>query len=177
MGALKKVHGAESPPWQVSAWLNVREPLSLESLRGRVVVLEVFQLLCPGCVSHGLPQAKRIAETFPDRDVQVVGLHSVFEHHEAMGPTVLQAFLHEYRIEFPVGIDAHSPGESRPQTMAEYGMRGTPTLLIYDRAGKLAHHHFGQVSDMAVGAEIARLIDEPAPGQAGAACTEDACEA
>ena len=80
------------------------------------MVIEAFQMLCPGCVSHGLPQAKRIQHAFGD-DVTVLGLHCVFEHHEAMTPVSLEAFLHEYRITFPVGVDAHDPGVALPVTM------------------------------------------------------------
>src|SRR5690606_9882792 len=102
-------------------------PLELSELRGRVVVLHAFQMLCPGCVAHGLPQAARIHATFDPRDVCVVGLHTVFEHHSVMGPQALRAFLHEYRVPFPVGVDR--PGDSAvPTTMSAYGMRGTPTL-------------------------------------------------
>lgn len=70
-----------SPKWMIQPWFNTPKPISLESLRGRVVVLEAFQMLYPGCVSQGLPQASRIYETFNRDDVAVIGLHAVFEHH------------------------------------------------------------------------------------------------
>lgn len=143
-------------------WLNAPTPLSLAALRGRVVVIEAFQMLCPGCVSHGLPQAKAIYQIFPAGDVAVIGLHSVFEHHNAMTPTALRAFLHEYRIPFPVAIDAPGDPGPLPRTMEAFGMQGTPTLLIFDRQGTLRAHHFGQVHDMIIGAEIATLLAEPA---------------
>src|SRR5690606_25345550 len=110
----------QAPEWRVAQWFNASPSLTLESLRGKLVVLEAFQMLCPGCVSHGLPQAKRVRETFPSDRVAVVGLHTVFEHHDAMRPEALRAFLHEYGIQFPVGID--QPGEHGPipQTMQAY---------------------------------------------------------
>ena len=86
-----------APPLIVSQWFNTDKPLSLEALRGKVVVIEAFQMLCPGCVSHALPQAQRVAAAFSTNDVAVIGLHTVFEHHEAMRPEALKAFLHEYR--------------------------------------------------------------------------------
>ncbi|WP_323037114.1 redoxin domain-containing protein [Pararhodobacter sp.] len=98
-----------APPIHAAEWLNTPEPLTLEALRGRVVVVECFQMLCPGCVSHGLPQASRVAQTFRPQDVAVIGLHCVFEHHDAMTPIALRAFLHEYRIRFPVAVDAPWP--------------------------------------------------------------------
>lgn len=57
-----------APEWQVSEWLNSSEALALNDLKGRVVLVEAFQMLCPGCVSHALPQAKRVAETFDDHE-------------------------------------------------------------------------------------------------------------
>lgn len=147
------------PEWSVERWFNHQGILRLQDLRGRVVAIEAFQMLCPGCVSHGLPQAQRIRETFPAEDVVVIGLHTVFEHHDAMPPHALEAFLREYRVRFPVGVDRPTVG-GVPETMSLYGLRGTPSLLLFDREGCLRAHHFGTVSDLQVGAEIASLIGE-----------------
>lgn len=153
----------KAPELQVATWLNTPRPLSLEALRGKVVMIEAFQMLCPGCVSHGLPQAARVAETFGPDEVVVIGLHTVFEHHEAQGTRVaLEAFLHEYKLRFPVAIDAPSPEGDVPQTMAAYGLRGTPTLILIDREGNLRKQTFGAEQDMVLGAEIAALLREPA---------------
>jgi hypothetical protein len=46
--------------------------------------------------------------------------------------------------------------------MRLYGLRGTPSLLIVDRAGRLRAHHFGTVPDIRVGAEIGSLLGEAA---------------
>lgn len=150
---------AMAPELDTQQWFNAREPVALAALRGKVVVIEAFQMLCPGCVSHGLPQAMRIHDSFDPADVAVLGLHTVFEHHEAMTPISLAAFLHEYRIRFPVGVDAPD-GKGMPKTMAAYRMQGTPTLILIDRLGRLRAQHFGSVSDLQVGAEIMMLMLE-----------------
>lgn len=174
-----------APAWVTTSWFNTSAPPTLADLLGRVVVLHAFQMLCPGCVAHGIPQAQRIRATFPREEVGVVGFHTVFEHHEAMKPVSLQAFLHEYRVSFPVAVDA--PGEDHPipKTMAAYAMRGTPTLVLIDRAGRLRLHAFGRADDMAVGAAIASLVGEraapgdvalpPASSDAPLGCDEDGC--
>lgn len=149
-----------APPIIASEWLNTSAPLTLEALRGRVVVVECFQMLCPGCVSHGLPQVQRIAQTFRAEDVAVIGLHCVFEHHAAMTPVALRAFLHEYRIRFPVAVDQAGDNGPLPMTMQAYALEGTPSLLLIDRDGRLRARHFGSVSDLALGAEIMGLILE-----------------
>mgnify|MGYP003393521525 CR=1 FL=1 len=156
-----------APELDVAVWLNTPAPLSLAGLRGRVVVLHAFQMLCPGCVLHGIPQAERIHKLFAADDVQVIGLHTVFEHHEAMREASLRAFLHEFRVSFPVGIDRHAQPDGMPLTMARYAMRGTPTLILIDRIGRMRAHEFGQVDDMAVGARIAQLVAERDAAQVG----------
>ena len=156
-----------TPHWTVAEWLNSDRPLTLSDFQGRIVVLEAFQMLCPGCVAHGLPLLQQIQATFDAADVAVLGLHTVFEHHEAQGSrAALAAFLHEYRIHFPVGIDAQRSGSRLPATMADYEMRGTPTLVLFDRNGQRVQQFFGQVSALGVGANIGALLvsngDSPA---------------
>ena len=174
-----------APEWDVSQWFN-SAPLRLADLRGRVVVLEVFQMLCPGCVSHALPQALEIAQTFGRDQVEVIGMHSVFEHHQAMAPASLAAFLHEYRIGFPVAVDRAVEGSSLPSTMQRYQMQGTPTTILIDRVGRLRMQHFGRLRDLAIGAQIAALLgeSEAAPvatsparddNAASAGCDEHGC--
>lgn len=152
------------PEWQVDTWLNTREPVTLQSLRGKVVLIHAFQMLCPGCVTTGLPQAQRVRQAFPDSEVAVIGLHTVFEHHEAMNENALRAFVHEYRWSFPIGVDRPAPGGPIPQTMATYGLQGTPTHIVLDRDGLVRGHHFGSVDDLVLGALLGRLI----AGNAGA---------
>lgn len=146
------------PPWQVEQWLNASEAPSLNSLEGRAVFVLAFQMLCPGCVSQALPQAQRVRAAFPEKDLAVIGLHCVFEHHAAQGhAAALKAFAHEYRITIPIGIDADSVPGKLSATMQAYRMQGTPTILIYDRLGKLVVDHFGHLDDLRLGAILTRV--------------------
>lgn len=150
-----------APAWITSTWLNSDTPVELQSLRGKVVVVGAFQMLCPGCVSDLIPQLRKAHGLFAKAPVQVIGLHTVFEHHDAMTPVSLKAFLHENRVTFPVGVDRpRHPSDPLPETMALYGMQGTPTMLLIDRAGNLRRQSFGHVDDMALGAEIVSLLAE-----------------
>jgi len=154
-----------APELEIAQWLNTQQPMALKDLRGKVVVVHAFQMLCPGCVAHGLPQAAAIRATFGERDVAVLGLHSVFEHHAVMTPQALKAFVHVYRLDFPIGIDMPGAGNSPiPRTMQAYGLRGTPSLLLIDRMGRLRLNHFGRIDGMRVGALVAQLVAEPGVG-------------
>jgi hypothetical protein len=150
-----------APPLDVSEWFNTATPLSLEALGGRIVVLHAFQMLCPACVSHGLPQAQAIHDRFSDLGVAVIGLHTVFEHHAAMTPLALEAFIHEYRFSFPIGVDRPSATDSVPHTMRAYQLRGTPSLVVIDRTGQIRQSAFGRVDDLSLGALLGQLLMEP----------------
>lgn len=149
-----------APPIEAAAWLNTGTPLVLDDLRGRVVLLHAFQMLCPGCVLHGVPQVQRVAQLARD-DLVVVGLHSVFEHHDAMTPAALAAFAHEFRLRFPIAIDAHRGGDPVPATMRAYALQGTPTTLLVDRAGRVRLHRFGALDDLELGIALGALLTEP----------------
>lgn len=166
-----------APEIAVSRWFNVPESLSLADLRGRPVLIHAFQMLCPGCVSHGTPQAEKAHRLFRDTDLQVIGLHTVFEHHEAMTPVALEAFIHEYRLTMPIGVDEPGSGKPIPVTMQRFQMRGTPTSILIGRDGSILHHGFGQEDDMALGARLAgALAGSPQPAEeSGSAATGHMC--
>jgi len=166
-----------------SDWLNTPEPITLEQLRGQVVVIHAFQMLCPGCVSHGIPQVKLLHEYYANQPVSVLGLHSVFEHHDAMQKHALQAFAHEYRLSFPIAIDQASDSGPIPETMQRYNLRGTPSLIVIDQKGKLRLNHFGHIDNLAVGNLIGSLLavnsldpsDEKKHASVSPHCDEEGC--
>jgi AhpC/TSA family len=149
-----------APELIVQSWFNSEKPLALSGLRGRVVVLAAFQVLCPVSVASGVPQARRIFETFAPGDVAVIGLHATFEHHHAVSAGVLKAFIHEYRLKFPIALDQPNPASPIPHTMERYKMRGTPSLVLIDKHGLVRKHAFGPVDDLRIGAEIGALTQE-----------------
>ena len=150
-----------APDWTVSGWLNAAGPIALEDIRGRVVFALAFQMLCPGCAAHAVPQALRVRAAFAEDELVVIGLHTVFEHHRAQGSNeALGAFLHEYKIRFPVAIDAASDDGGIPQTMRAYDMQGTPTTILIDRAGNRRLQRFGHIDDLSLGAMIGTLLAE-----------------
>ncbi len=153
------MHNLEiAPELAVSRWFNTANPLTLAALKGRVVMLHAFQMLCPGCVSHGTPQAERAHRLLRNADFTVIGLHTVFEHHAAMTPVSLEAFIHEYCLTFPIGVDQAGEAVPIPVTMQRYQMQGTPTTILIGRDGCIRHQGFGQEDDMSLGLMIGSLL-------------------
>ncbi|MFZ6871263.1 redoxin domain-containing protein [Undibacterium sp. Di27W] len=149
-----------APELITTDWLNTDTAIDLHSLCGKVVFLHSFQMLCPSCVTHGLPQASAVRNAFSQQELAVIGLHTVFEHHQVMGKAALQAFIHEYRLSFPIAIDMPDPHSGIPLSMQKYGLRGTPSILLIDKKGRIRFHHFGHIDDLKLGYILGQLIAE-----------------
>lgn len=147
------------PELAVSRWFNTATSLTLAGLRGRPVLIHAFQMLCPACVAHGTPQAEKAHRMFRETDLQVIGIHTVFEHHTAMTPIALEAYIHEYGLTMPIGVDEAASNGGIPITMGRFAMRGTPTVILIGRDGMIRHHGFGKEDEMAFGARIAQALD------------------
>lgn len=150
----------ESPPeLETAAWLNADEPVTLKALKGKVVVLAAFQQHCPGSVKHGLPQAARLSGAFSEDEVAVIGLNTPFEETAKQDKKALETFVDEHGLSFPIALDKAN-GRDLPKTMEAYEIQGTPTVLLFDRQGRLRRHYLGQVDDVRLGAEIMALAIE-----------------
>lgn len=99
----------DSSTFFAAEWLNTKHPLSLEHFRGRVLAVEVFQMLCPGCVLTGLPQAQRLAQGFEERDVAMPG------------PVGVPAWISKQEVSGAGAIGPSRPGDAedaaRPRSM------------------------------------------------------------
>ncbi|MEQ1714982.1 MAG: TlpA disulfide reductase family protein [Hyphomicrobium sp.] len=152
----------ESPPEITAArWYNTPDPVTLAGHKGKVVVVAVFQMLCPGSARFGLPQAMRLRQAFAANEVAVIGLHMAFENFDKQSPEKVEAFLAENHITIPVAYDMPN-GSGLPATMEAYELQGTPALLIFDRQGRLRRHYLGAVDDLRVGAELMAMLMEEA---------------
>ncbi|WP_312408057.1 TlpA disulfide reductase family protein [Rhizobium sp.] len=166
--------GIETPELAVSEWFNTPDPITLAALRGRPVFLHAFQALCPGCVSEAIPQLHRLEQVFGKTDLAIVGIHTVFEHHAAMSPVTLKAFLHEYRITSPVGVDMADTHSDIPITMQRFALRGTPSSVLIGRDGNIINQTFGVEVDLVLGARIAMALSERVPDFTSATSDKEA---
>ena len=150
----------ERPPEiTASRWLNSDKKHALKDYKGKVIVIAVCQIACPGSVKFGLPQAERIRKAFTKDEVAVLGLHMAFEKFDEQTPDKVQAFLKDSGIDIPVAYDKPN-GEGMPQTMTDYELQGTPAILIFDRQGRLRRHYLGAVDDLRIGAEVMGMLME-----------------
>jgi len=150
----------EHPPEIIAQrWLNSDKKRTLKAEKGKVIVIAIWQLECPGSQKFGLPQAMRLRRAFEEDEVAVFGLHMPFEKFAEQTPDKVEAYLNENEITIPVALDKPN-GEELPETMKAYELQGTPALLIFDRQGRLRRHYLGAVDDLRLGAEVMGLLIE-----------------
>jgi thiol-disulfide isomerase/thioredoxin len=80
-GSLAVKIGAPCPNLQVSKWVQGK-PTNIDSEKGNVVLVEVFQVNCPGCFLYGIPEAIDIYKKHKDRGLTVIGMATAFEDYD-----------------------------------------------------------------------------------------------
>jgi len=152
--------GVAAPELEISEWIN-GEGVTLKDLRGKVVVLEFFQMWCPGCNKFSIPLMKDWVQKFADeKDVTFLSIHTVFEGYIMQSPRRLKKFLKKKKIEHLVGIDRRVKGDSVPVTMGRYRTGGTPCMAILDKKGVVRFKYFGGFRKEPVEALILELLKD-----------------
>ena len=107
-------------------WLNVSRPLTLEDLKGKVVILDFWTYGCINCI-HVLEDLKRLKEKYGEQ-IAIIGVHTPKFDNEKNIDT-LRRIIVRYDIDHPVVNDV----ESLLGRM--YGMRAWPTQYVIDPKG------------------------------------------
>jgi thiol-disulfide isomerase/thioredoxin len=150
----------QAPEWVISEWIN-SNGLALAGLRGKVVVIDFFQLWCPGCNKFSGPLMQKWNQQYSSRkDIQLVGIHTVFEGHSQQTPKRLRRYVKEKNITYPVGVDDQVANQRLPETMIRYHTRGTPEMAIIDKKGKIRFQHFGSFNSVVAEKLINTLLNE-----------------
>ena len=84
--------GEPAPEIQVAKWVQ-GGPLTLDRLKGRVVLIEVFQINCPGCFVHALPEVVYLHECYEAQGLTVIGLATAFEDFDKNTLANLERFI------------------------------------------------------------------------------------
>jgi thiol-disulfide isomerase/thioredoxin len=116
--------------------------VSLESYRGRVVVMNLWASWCPPCRAE-MPDLQRLAAQYAARGVAVVGVN------EGESPQRARAFADSLGIRFPIWIDgAQRYGRT-------YAALGLPTTVILDRRGIVVRGYDGALTFAQMQAAVA----------------------
>lgn len=124
------------------------DEVSLERLRGRVVVLNFWASWCiPACYEEA-PVLERGWQAWKDRGVTLVGIN-IQDREEAA-----RAFLTRFNHTFPNAADTAG------RVSVDYGVYGVPETFFIDRAGRVRGKHVGAITDAAFERQLRPLVDE-----------------
>ena len=143
----------------VTDWIN-GEPLTLQSLRGRVLVVHFFAADCINCIRN-MPHYRRWDELFPNSDVLLIGIHTPETARERNIEHV-RSKVREYRLESLVAVD------NQGRNWDAWTNRIWPAVYLVDKQGNVRFWWYGELEWQGAGGEkwmrdrIEMLLAEPA---------------
>jgi DNA-binding beta-propeller fold protein YncE len=132
-------------------WFNVKAPLDLPDLRGKLVILDFWTYCCINCI-HIIPTLKRLEERFP-KSLVVIGVHSPKFLGEKETENVRHAIA-RYEIVHPVVHDAEF------SIWKNYTVRAWPTLVFISPDGYVLGRLPGEPNPETFEAMVAKLLEE-----------------
>jgi len=138
--------GARQPSYAITT--RTGRVVTADSLRGRVVFVNVWATWCPPCRAE-MPALQQLADAYANEGLVMLGLSVDRGPAEAV-----DAFLAERNISYPVAI----VGDDIISAFG--GVRGYPTSFLIDRQGVVRHTVMGPVGPITLRPAIKRLLAE-----------------
>ena len=86
------VIGQKAPNIKISKWIQGM-PTNIDEEKDKVVLIEVFQVNCPGCFMYAIPEAITIYNKYHNDGVRVLGVATAFEDFDKNTVENLQLLL------------------------------------------------------------------------------------
>jgi cytochrome c biogenesis protein CcdA/thiol-disulfide isomerase/thioredoxin len=116
-------------------WLN-SAPLSTESLRGKVVLVDFWTYSCINCI-RSLPYVRGWADKYKDHGLVVIGVHAPEFAFEKDPANVAKA-VKDLGVDYPVALD------NDYAIWKGFNNEYWPAHYFIDTQGQIRHHHFGE---------------------------------
>ncbi len=116
-------------------WLNA-PPLSAESLRGKVVLVDFWTYECVNCL-HALPYVNQWAKKYARDGLVVIGVHTP-EYAEEKIPDNVRRQVRRLDIDYPVAVD------SNYSIWRAFDNQFWPAHYLIDAKGQVRYSHFGE---------------------------------
>lgn len=120
----------------ITKWLNTDKPLTLQELRGKVVLVDIWTYTCINCI-RTIPYLTRWYEKYKDKGFIIVGVHSPEFEFEKKTENVIDA-IKRFNITYPVAQDNDFA------TWKAYNNQYWPAKYLIDAKGNVRYTHFGE---------------------------------
>ncbi len=132
--------GTRAPGWEIADWLN-SEPLRLEDLRGKVVLVRWWTDTCPYC-TRSAPALNEFHEQYADRGLAVVGMYHAKPIDRPITASEIGEAARERAFRFPIGID-RDWSMLRRWWLDGGRRRATSVSFLIDKRGRIGYIHPG----------------------------------
>lgn len=153
---LLKFNGA--PEFVQGQWLN-SDPLTISSLKGKVVLIDFWTYTCINCI-RTLPALTTWHTKYKDKGLMIVGIHTPEFAFERSKENVEEA-IRMYGIAYPVLQD------NAYENWNAYGNRYWPAKYLIDASGRIRYTHFGEGAYEETEKKIQELLLENGVTQLG----------
>jgi len=119
----------------IDQWLN-SPPLTVQQLRGKVVLVDFWTYTCVNCINT-LPHVEKLYQKYKDQGLVVVGVHTP-EYAFERETKKVKAAIAEYGLHYPVAQD------NQYATWNAYGNQYWPAVYLIDKQGHIVYSHFGE---------------------------------
>lgn len=135
----------------ISGWIN-SEPFTMESLRGKVVLVDFWTYTCVNCI-RTMPFLREWHEKYADEGLVIVGVHSPEFQFEEVRENV-EAAVEQFQIKWPVLQD------NEMQTWRAFNNQFWPAKYLIDKDGVIQYTHFGEGAYDETELEIRKLLKD-----------------
>lgn len=133
---LFNVEAYDAPEFKnLGPWIN-SEPLTIEGLKGKVVMLDFWTYSCINCIRNN-PYLEKWYQTYKDYGFTVVGAHAPEFAFEKNIENVRKA-VNDQKLSYPTGLDNNF------DTWNTYENQAWPTSYMIDATGKVRRIHEGE---------------------------------
>ena len=133
----------------ITGWIN-SPPLSLEELRGKVVLVDFWTYSCINCL-RTLPYLEKWYADYKDQGLVILGVHTP-EFEFEKNPQNVAAAVKRLGVDYPVALD------NNYQTWQAFHNNYWPAHYLIDQEGNIRMEHFGEGSYAATENEIRQLL-------------------
>jgi formylglycine-generating enzyme required for sulfatase activity/cytochrome c biogenesis protein CcdA len=119
----------------IKSWFN-SEPLTMQSLKGKVVLIDFWTYACINCVRN-LPYIVDWDKKYRSMGLTIIGVHTPEFEFERRIENV-EAAIEQHGVRYPVALDDHT------DTWLNFDNHSWPAQYLIDRDGRVVYTHFGE---------------------------------
>lgn len=132
----------------ISTWYN-SDPITLESLKGKIILVDFWSRTCPNCI-NSIPSVKKWYNTYSKKGLVIIGIHVPLGGQRNI--EAIKKAIEQHGIKYPVAVD------NQLNTTHMYGVHQLPAFYLIDKNGKIVYKSVGAGNYAGIEKNIEKLL-------------------